>query len=208
MPSRRLFVVGGGIPDTSSPLTRLAGGGRFGVFVLTPATPEGRSWQVSIEAGLDALFDSQHRLDVVGWDGNYGLTATTASGGPVSMKFALLHVSAHLGDEYQDRTGRERINYTREEVSFGAAWRWSPRWRAYGETGVAYRVGDPSLEPWRLQGGVEYDSGPGPCGRRFACYAAADLNVDAGAGLAARCDRRVRDRRPERAHDTHVSSMA
>ena len=69
---------------------------RFG-----PARPEGRAWQVSIEAGFDALFDSGNRLDVVGWDGNYGLTVTTASSSPLALKIALLHVSAHLGDEYQ-----------------------------------------------------------------------------------------------------------
>ena len=53
------------------------------------------------------------------------------------------------------RTGRERVNYTREELSVGAAWRWYPRWRAYGETGVAYYRGDAALEPWRMQSGVE-----------------------------------------------------
>jgi Protein of unknown function (DUF1207) len=36
---------------------------------------------------------------------------------------------------------------------------------------------DPSLEPWRAQWGVEYESGPGACGRRFACYAAADFSA-------------------------------
>ena len=169
--------LGGGIPATDSPLTRLGAGGRFGMIRIGPARPDGRSWQVSIEAGFDAIFDSQNRLDVVGWDGNYALTVTTASSSPVALKFAVLHVSAHVGDEHQERTGRERINYTREELSVGAAVRWSPRWRAYGETGVAYRLGHPSLEPWRLQWGVEYESGPGPCGQRFACYAAADVSA-------------------------------
>jgi Protein of unknown function (DUF1207) len=173
---QELFIVGGGIPFTEGPLTRLAAGGRFGVLRIAPKAPGGRQWQVSIEAGLDALFDSQHRLDAAGWDGNYGLTVTTASGSRLGLKFALLHISAHLGDEYQDRTGVERINYTREEVALGASWRWSPRWRAYGETGIAYKMGGPSLERWRVQAGVEYDTGPGPCGVRFACYAALDAN--------------------------------
>lgn len=170
------FIVGGGIPFTEGPLTRLSGGGRFGVLRVAPAAPGGRHWQVSIEAGLDALFDSQYRLDAVGWDGNYGLTFTTASDARLALKVGLLHVSAHLGDEYQERTGVDRINYTREEVSLGAAWQWSPRWRTYGEAGVAYKMGDPSLDRWRLQAGAEYDSGPGPCGQRFACYGAFDIN--------------------------------
>lgn len=170
-------VSGENILDTDSPLTRLGAGGRFGVLRIGPARPEGRAWQVSIEAGFDALFDSQNRLDVVGWDGNYGLTVTTASSSRLALKFALLHVSAHVGDEYQARTGHDRINYTREELSAGVAWRWSPHWRVYGEAGAAYHRGHPALEPWRVQSGLEYESGLGPCGKRFACYAAADLST-------------------------------
>ena len=167
------FIAAGELPDAHGPLTRLAGGGRFGVVRIRPATPGGRSWQVSIEAGLDALFDSRNRLDVVGWDGNYGVTITTASGSPIALKIALLHISAHLGDEYQERTGRPRINYTREEVSVGAAWRWSHRWRAYVESGMGFRRGDTLLEPWRVQWGVEHESA---AGRRIGRYAAADFS--------------------------------
>ena len=46
-----------------------------------------------------------------------------------------------------------------------------------GETGVAYKRGHSSLEPWRVQAGVEYQSALGPCGQRFACYAAADVSA-------------------------------
>jgi hypothetical protein len=167
------FVIGGGLPDTRSPLNRLAAGGRFGVLRIQPRDPAGRRWQVSIEAGFDALFDSQNRLDVVGWDGNYGLTVTTRTARPLAWKFALLHTSAHLGDEYQERTGRPRIDYSKDEASVGAAWRWSPGWRAYGETGIAYRRAAESIEPWRVQWGVEYES---TAGRRIRRYAAADFS--------------------------------
>ena len=155
-------ILSGSIPDTDSPLTALGAGGRFGMLRFGPARPGGRAWQVSIEAGFDALFDSQNRLDVVGWDGNYGVTVTTASSSRFALKIAVLHVSAHLGDEYQARTGRERINYTREELSVGAAWRLSPHWRAYGETGAAYHRGDPALEPWRVQSGSSTSRAPVP----------------------------------------------
>lgn len=165
------------IPDMGSPITRLAAGGHFGMLRIGPAKPGGRTWQVSIEAGFDALFDAKNRLDAVGWDGNYGLTVTTASSSRLGLKIAVLHVSAHLGDEYQERTGRERINYTREEVAVGVAWQWSPRWRTYVETGGAYRMGHPSLETWRAQSGLEFESGPGPCGQKFACFAAVDVST-------------------------------
>ena len=80
------FTLGGSIPDTDSPLTRLGAGGRFGVLRFGPARPEGRAWQVSIEAGFDSLFDSGNRLDAAGWDGNYGLTVTTTSQPPVGVE--------------------------------------------------------------------------------------------------------------------------
>ena len=171
------FTIGGGIPASRSPQTRLGGGGRFGICRIEPALTGGRSWQLSFEGGLDAVFDSQNRLDVIGWDGNYGLTVTTTSDSPLSLKFAVFHVSAHLGDEYQERTGRVRLNYTREELSVGAAWRWSPRWRAYGETGVAYKMGDPVLEPWRAQWGIEHASSHRIWGQRFGWFVAADFST-------------------------------
>ena len=37
--------------------------------------------------------------------------------------------------------------------------------------------GDPALEPWRIQSGIEYESGLGPCTQRFACYAAANIST-------------------------------
>ncbi len=171
------FVLGGSVGGIGSPGTHLGAGGRFGMLRFSPAKPGGRAWQVSLEAGFDALFDSHNRLDVVGWDGNYGLIVTTASSRRLALKIALLHVSAHVGDEYLERTGGERFNYTREELSVGAAWRWSPRWRTYGEAAWAYHLGESELAPWRAQAGVEYETGPGPCGRRVACYAALDVST-------------------------------
>jgi hypothetical protein len=169
------YILGGGIFSTASPVIRLSAGGRFGMLRIGSTHPGGRAVQVSIEAGLDALFDAQHRLDVAGWDGNYGLVVTTASSRRLALKVAVLHVSAHVGDEFELRTGVGRSTYTREELSVGVLWRFSPNWRAYGETGVAYRLGDPALEPWRAQSGIEFESDAGPCGRRIECYAA--LNV-------------------------------
>jgi Protein of unknown function (DUF1207) len=164
------------IPETASPQTALSAGGRFGVLRIEPLSPSGRAWQVSLEAGLDVLFDAQHKLDSIGWDGNYGLSVTTAAGGPLSLRFALLHLSAHLGDEYQDRTGRRRLNYTREELAIGGAWRLGPRSRAYGEFGVAYKMRSDTQAPWRFQGGLEHQGEPRLLRKQFAWYAAADIS--------------------------------
>ena len=67
-----MVYLRGRIEDTRSPRVGLAAGGRFGVLRIDPGTAGGRSWQVSISAGLDVVFDSDHKLDAVGWDGNYG----------------------------------------------------------------------------------------------------------------------------------------
>lgn len=161
--------------DSSDVRTGLKAGGRFGVLRIDPAVPGGRSWQLSIDAGLDAQFDSYHKLDAIGWDGNYGLTFTTASGGPLSVKLGALHCSSHVGDEYAQRTGRQRIDYTREEAALGLGYRLSRRWRAYAEVGAAYKEITEEQAPWRVEAGLEYDSRPKLFGRRFAWYLALDL---------------------------------
>jgi hypothetical protein len=166
----------GEIEDTRSPRVGLAAGGRFGVLRIDPGGAGGRLWQISISAGLDAVFDSYNKLDAVGWDGNYGLQVTTAAQGPLSFKLAVLHQSSHLGDEYAERTGRMRLNYTREEAAVGVSWRLARQWRVYGETAFGYRIRYGPQEPWRAQAGLEYESRPALWGGRFAWYAAADFS--------------------------------
>ena len=141
------------------------------------SAPFGRAWQVSIDAGLDAMFDSQDKNDAIGWDGNYGLTfTTTTNSSPFGYKVAVLHVSSHLGDEYEERTNLARINYTREELALGLAWRFRPRWRAYGDAGFVYRMRSEDQERWRWQGGVEYEARATVFGGRMAWYGAADFS--------------------------------
>jgi len=163
------------IPDSETYRTGLKAGGRFGLLRLDPATPGGRSWQLSADAGLRAQFDSRHKHDAVGWDGNYGVTLTTASAAPFAFKVAILHQSAHIGDEYAERTGRARINYTREEVAVGVDWRLSRGGRLYLEGGYAYHLLAEGQAPGRAQAGFEYQTGRRIWGGRFAWYAALDL---------------------------------
>ena len=161
--------------DTAGLRTALAAGGRYGILRIDPPTREGRAWQVSIDGGLDAVFDGQHRLDGIGWDGNYGLSVTTASSNPWSFRFALQHLSAHLGDEYQERTGRQRRNYTREEIAVAAVRRLGPRSRAYGEIGGAYVTRAEIQDPWRLQAGIEHEGARRFLWNEFTWYAAGDF---------------------------------
>ena len=69
-----------------------------------------------------------------------------------------------------------RLNYTREEVAFGAAWRFSPRWRGYGETGSRTARGMKSWSPGACRWGSNTGSRPKLWGGRFATYLAAVLS--------------------------------
>ena len=165
------------IPETSGTRTMLKAGGRMGVARWDAAQPGGRSWQISLDAGFDAVFDSQNSLDNIGWDGNYGFTVTTASSSRLSYKVGILHCSAHIGDEYIERTGRSRLGYSREELAVGARYRLAPAWSGYAELGVAYHQLDDELqEPWRAQLGVEWQSQRTLFGG-FAWYGALDLQM-------------------------------
>jgi Protein of unknown function (DUF1207) len=169
------FYTKTSIAQSSDVRAVLLAGGRFGILRIDPAEPGGRSWQFSIDAGLDAQFDSYNKLDNIGWDGNYGFTLTTATGGPFSFKLGILHCSAHVGDEYEERTGRLRIDYTREEAFFGVARRTARWFRAYADVAVATHQVTEEQRPWRMQGGLEYESRPRLFGGRFWWYAALDL---------------------------------
>ena len=86
-------------------------GGRFGLVRWRTGAARDRSWQLGLEAGMDGQFDMTHGQDNVGWDGNYGLSlSSTRAGSRWAFLFGVLHTSAHIGDEWIDRTGRERIN--------------------------------------------------------------------------------------------------
>ena len=163
------------IAGSSGTRTSLKAGGRFGVVRWGAASPGGRSWQISLDAGLDAIFDSKYKLDNIGWDGNYGVTVTTASAARLSLKFGVLHCSAHVGDEYMERTGRTRIDDSREELAVGARYRIAAQWSAYGELGVAYKQLTEEQAPWRWQGGVEWESTRKLLGGHFVWYASMDI---------------------------------
>ena len=162
------------IPDTRSPRSGLAAGGRFGMWRIQSSG--GRSLQINIDAGLDAVFDMQNKEDSIGWDGLYGLSVTTTSRGPLAFKFGIAHASGHMGDEYAQRTGASRVNYTRQEVTLGVSARMSPTWRVYGEGGVAYADGSQGQKPYRAQTGIEYESRPHLMHNTFAWYGAGDFS--------------------------------
>jgi hypothetical protein len=154
-------------------------GGRFGLLRWLPKTDTGRMWQVSLEAGLDAQFDGGSSLENTGWDGNYGLVVSTIKrGGRWAYKTGILHTSAHIGDEWIERTGRQRIGYTREEALAAVSWQFAPKWRTYveGAWGYELRVGDDLMAPLRGQVGLELELPERMWNGLAGWYAATDIS--------------------------------
>lgn len=184
---------GGGIPEAGDLRFGLKLGGRFGLLRVNPRSEGGRSWQLDLGAGFYGHFDIENSLDNIGWDGLYSLVLSngrTSGRGP-AFRIGVQHWSSHVGDEYAERTGRERIGYTREEVVIGlswplggAGWGWEGGRRIYGETayghvGRAEDAGGQELqEPGRVQLGLEHES-PGSFGAtgRWGWYAAFDASA-------------------------------
>ena len=125
------------IPGVGDDRVSLRTGARIGLARLEPEDGRGTRWQVGLPVGFDAVFDHSHGEDNIGWDGNYGLLVTAAPAPDLAFKAGILHTSSHIGDELIERTGRERIDYTREEWLAAVSWRpgrsgtggWMPRSR-------------------------------------------------------------------------------
>jgi len=93
-----------------------------------------------------------------------------------SFKIDLNHLSSHLGDEYMERTGATRINYTRRELALGVSKNFHRNFRIYGEGAIGYDPGDSNLqEPGRFQAGFEIEYPNSMLQGAFGWYAATDL---------------------------------
>ena len=163
------------VSDTGDRRFGLHLGGRFGLVEhRRPERPEG-AWQLSIEGGFYGQFDMDNNQDNVGWDGIYGLYVGKQLGRGMTLKLGAKHVSSHIGDELQERTSRQRIEYTREEAIIGLSRRWPAGWRGYVEAAWGYVLRTPELQdPGRLQAGLERRSAE-PVFGRYGWYAAINL---------------------------------
>ena len=116
-----------------------------------PAWPEG--WQVDVEGVAVVRLDSTRSL--VSSDFRFGFPLTWREG-PWEFKFGYYHVSSHLGDLYiQSHPGIERINYKREQLVLGVAYRPIPDLRIYSEANWAF-CEDGGSQPWEFQFGIDY----------------------------------------------------
>lgn len=136
-----------------------------------------RPWQLVLIGGFHGQFDNSQSQDNIGWDGIYGLHLATRLSDELLLRLGSKHISAHVGDEYMQETGRTRIEYTREELRVGLAWSVISDTFVYAELGHAYDMRNKDLqEPWRAQLGAQYESARRFWRNQLNWYIAADIS--------------------------------
>ncbi|MFW5636851.1 MAG: DUF1207 domain-containing protein [Thermodesulfobacteriota bacterium] len=166
------------IPDAGNDRFAFMLGGQFGVLRAYPLAFPGSAFQLDLYGSFYGQFDIDSSTDNIGWDGFYGAVLSWANDGGLAARLALNHDSSHLGDEFIEETGRLRLNYTREEIAGGLSYYFRDRYRIYGEAAYAHHAGDNEYqEPWRVQGGLEYEPADRLWGGPLGCFAALDLTA-------------------------------
>ena len=151
-------------------------GARVGFFRFHPVGDSSRGFQIDLEGAFLGVFDRDNSLDNIGWDGVYGALFTWSNGKGFAAKLAMQHDSSHVGDEYAERTGRKRINYTRQEYAFGLSLAGFAHWRIYGEAGWAFDIRNEELqEKWRAEGGLEFEDPDRFRNGKLGYFAAVDV---------------------------------
>lgn len=150
-----LFFEQSSIASTGLRRFDLKLGGRLGVY---RKVSEQRKWQFTLEGGFHGQFDRDHTEDNVGWDGIYAMSFDVLESKNIAWRVGLHHISSHIGDEIIQRTGRTRVNYTRQEVRAGLMWMFLPDWKSYTEVGWAYDFNNKVLQkPLRAELGIQYE---------------------------------------------------
>ena len=135
-----------------------------------------RSWQLTLMGGFHGQFDIDHAEDNIGWDGLYGLSIDVRENSQLAYRLGLHHTSSHIGDELAERTGKQRINYTRQEARLGAVWSFAYFWQSYTEIGWGYGLrNDKFQKPWRGELGIQYEH-PYYFFQKLGFYTALDLS--------------------------------
>lgn len=124
---------------------------RYGTF--DPILPHG--FEVQIEGAAFPRLDPDRNHDLTYADFRFGVPLVY-SHGPWELKLAYYHLSSHVGDEQMiHNNSLFRINYVRDAIVWGMAYRWTPDLRLYGETAWAFNA-DGGAKPWEFQFGAEF----------------------------------------------------
>jgi hypothetical protein len=190
-----VFVSESDIADAGDTRYLHSLGGRVGLLRVYRNSRSDAGFQIDLKAVYLGMFDIENATDNIGWDGFYGILLTWADGEGTAMKLGMQHDSSHLGDEYIERVGRTRIEYTRVELAFGVSRKLHSNLLVYGEGAYGYLDNISAQAPWRLQGGLQYEDDDQFFNGRVGWYSAVnvtsyeendwDANVAIQAGLVA-----------------------
>lgn len=166
------------IPETSAGRIMVDLGTRYTLFKVTP-TKEGKNeFALDIEGGLFNQFDAGNSLDSIGWDGRYGIFAVWDWSDKVEARVGYRHLSAHLGDEYIEVSGRQRINYTRDDLAFGMSCHLDEHILIYVEPSWAWSMGNEDRQKrWAAEGGIQYQGPREIWNNSTSFYAAAHVRA-------------------------------
>jgi hypothetical protein len=115
-------------------------------------------WEAGIQAGVFAVFQmDQPSKDLFNADYFAALYGAWRRG-PVSTLGRVFHQSSHLGDEFLLRTRTERVNLTYESVDLKLSYDLPWGFRTYGGGGYLFDQEPADLQPWSVQGGLEFRS--------------------------------------------------
>lgn len=151
-------------------------GARLGLLRISPVDNWDEGIQLNLHSAFLGMFDRDHSLDNIGWDGLYGIDLSWRKSAGLSFKFGINHDSSHVGDEFAERTGMRRINYTRQEYVLGVSFSGREHVRVYSEAGWAFDLRNEDLQKaWRIQTGLEFVDDDGLWNGQMGYYAAMDL---------------------------------
>ena len=153
-------------------------GTRLAVLQLHPPDDPGGGLQLTADIGFLSQFDRDNSTDNIGWDGFYGFHLAWQALPSLVLRVGTSHDSSHLGDEYIENTGRQRIEYTRQEFLAGVRYAPLKSLKSYVEYGWAYDLRNEDLmEEGRYQLGLEFEPEPMLWRRRLAPFAALDVGA-------------------------------
>jgi hypothetical protein len=113
--------------------------------------PEGFQWDA--EGAAFPRMDGDRNL--ISADFRFGLPLT-ARRGPWEGKFGYYHLCSHIADEYLlAHPDFSRLNFVRDELVLGVAFRPEPDLRLYAEAGWSFHT-DGGAKPWEFQFGLDF----------------------------------------------------
>ena len=135
-------------------------------------------WQAVFLAGLRSQINNSNNQDSIAWEGLFGLQAVFRVNRDFAWHLGTKHYSSHVGDEYIERTGRTRIQYTREEWRAGLAWEFKQYFIAYSDIGYAFTLRNKALqERGRIQLGLQYEKPGLFMNGKVGWYTALDISA-------------------------------